>query len=198
MLERIRVAVLEEVRIRGIKFTMDDLSLRLGMSKKTLYKYYKSKDRLIADVVDYLVIDIKKQRKEISLDESISCIQKLKAHFEYRPYSNLKRSNNSALADLKKYYPEEWDKFEQLRKESLDEMVFLLDKCIEEGTVRHLNTRVAATMIVATLGELLNNDEFLRENNWSPMTSVQVTLDMVFHGILSDNQKELKRSESNL
>jgi len=47
------------------------------------------------------------------------------------------------------------------------------------------------------MGEVANNDDFLRENNWSPWTSVQLILDMVFHGILSDNQKELKESMSN-
>jgi len=193
LLEKIRMAALEELSIRGIKFTMDDLALRLGMSKKTLYKYYKSKDVLIADVFDYLIIDMKKQKEEILRNKSTSYLQKLKALFEHNPNSKMRETNNLILADFRKYYPQEWEKIEQFRKDSLDETVFLLDKCIEEGTVRALNTRAAATMIVAAMGEVANNDDFLRENNWSPWTSVQLILDMVFHGILSDNQKELKR-----
>ncbi|MBP2645585.1 MAG: division inhibitor protein [Firmicutes bacterium] len=126
--------------------------------RMALYKYYKSKDVLIADVFDYLIIDMKKQKEEILRNKSTSYLQKLKALFEHNPNSKMRETNNLILADFRKYYPQEWEKIEQFRKDSLDETVF-----------------------------------FLRENNWSPWTSVQLILDMVFHGILSDNQKELKR-----
>lgn len=50
---RIIQAFAEELKENGIKFTMDDLARRLGISKRTLYEYFSSK----ADILDALIED---------------------------------------------------------------------------------------------------------------------------------------------
>ena len=45
---RIRGAALVEFAEKGVRFTMDDLSRRLGISKKTLYAQVRDKEGILA------------------------------------------------------------------------------------------------------------------------------------------------------
>ena len=59
--EKIRIleGAIAEFNTSGLKFTMDDLAKRLSMSKKTLYKYFRDKESLFFDMVDYCFSAIK-------------------------------------------------------------------------------------------------------------------------------------------
>lgn len=48
---RILSVTAQEMNLHGLKFTMDDIARRLGMSKKTLYKLFRSKDELVLSVI---------------------------------------------------------------------------------------------------------------------------------------------------
>ena len=44
---------------RGIRdFTMDELAAEAGLSKRTVYKYYRSKEEIITAVVDRMIADM--------------------------------------------------------------------------------------------------------------------------------------------
>ena len=60
MKERVINAAVEEFGKSGLRFTMDDVAKNLGISKKTLYKIYDSKEEMLLDVADYSFADIKK------------------------------------------------------------------------------------------------------------------------------------------
>ena len=51
--EKILQATISEFSKKGLKFTMDDIANKLGMSKKTLYNIYDSKEMLLMEVADY-------------------------------------------------------------------------------------------------------------------------------------------------
>ena len=48
---------------KGLKFTMDDIAAWLGISKKTIYTVFETKEALFLTMVDYLFDSI----KELSL-----------------------------------------------------------------------------------------------------------------------------------
>lgn len=50
--QRIRSAFREEVRRQGLRFSMDDLATRLGVSKKTIYNYYSSKAEILDELIN--------------------------------------------------------------------------------------------------------------------------------------------------
>jgi AcrR family transcriptional regulator len=54
MQERILNKACELMFQTGVKHvTMDDLATQLGISKKTIYQYYKDKDALVSSVVEF-------------------------------------------------------------------------------------------------------------------------------------------------
>ena len=44
----------ELLKVEGLKFAVDDLSLSLNISKKTIYKYFTSKEELAKEVYLYI------------------------------------------------------------------------------------------------------------------------------------------------
>ena len=47
LIDRIFEACIEEFRVNGVKFTMDDLAHRVGISKRTLYETIPSKKKVM-------------------------------------------------------------------------------------------------------------------------------------------------------
>lgn len=68
MHHRIMDAAAEEISLRGVKFTMHDLAIRLGISKRTLYQCFSSKEELIESIIVAKLEDVKQQRDEVMRD----------------------------------------------------------------------------------------------------------------------------------
>ena len=52
MRDKIIDATVEEFKQNGLKFTMNDLAKRLGISKKTIYTVFESKQAVLVAVAD--------------------------------------------------------------------------------------------------------------------------------------------------
>ena len=95
------------------RFTMDELANELGISKKTIYKYFKSKEDLVVESVIFLIEDFKDDIKTIidSQNEPITSIILIyKKAFEH-----LKHFKPSFIFGLKKYYPKANTIFDDFR-----------------------------------------------------------------------------------
>ena len=71
-------ATIDIFREKGVKFTMDDIANKLGVSKSTLYENIDSKETLLSLLVDEVFDSIKQQGQEIIKDNSIDDLDKLK------------------------------------------------------------------------------------------------------------------------
>ncbi len=97
--------------IRSI--TMDDIANNLGISKKTIYLYYKDKKSLVKS---FTMKELKQHEKEMleirnksrdSIDEMIRLMNHLGNFFT--------RVNPSVFYDLQKFHPESWQSFRQFK-----------------------------------------------------------------------------------
>jgi len=60
----------------GVKFTMDELANRLGISKKTLYELVRSKEELVARAVTFYFDAVEREQRAIREDGTLSALQK--------------------------------------------------------------------------------------------------------------------------
>src|SRR5262245_16339452 len=59
-------------------FTMDDLARELGMSKKTLYVHFASKDAIVERIIDSFSSDVLAMADAIFADKELAFIEKLR------------------------------------------------------------------------------------------------------------------------
>ena len=80
-------ATIDIFREKGVKFTMDDLANRLGVSKRTLYENIDSKETLLNLLVDEVFDSVTEKGKEVINDDSIGDLEKLKRVLTILPTS---------------------------------------------------------------------------------------------------------------
>ena len=107
--------LLMQYSIRSV--SMDDIAANLGMSKKTIYQYFKDKDELVEAVVDD-VIDTNQcicnddREKADNAVHEIFLVMDMMAEM-------FKTMNPSILFDMQKYHPSAYRKFLKHRNEYL-------------------------------------------------------------------------------
>jgi AcrR family transcriptional regulator len=150
----------------GIKsITMDDVARELGISKKTLYQYITDKDDLVGKVMDNEIA--------IRQEEICNCFRigynAIEELFEISIFMNkMMRDQNPATEhDLKKYYPQHFQKIANARREGIINYILLnLKKGIKEGLYRkEMNKEVIAKLYLwrienAQISELFSAEEF--------------------------------------
>ncbi len=145
----------------GIKsVTMDDVARELGMSKKTLYKYFSNKDDLVGQFVDHLVNERRCNVNTI-LNKDLNAIEEL---FEVNEHviQMLKNYNPSTEYDLKKYYPQHYEKVRKLRRNNMYQAVIdNIRKGKREGLFRNnLNEDIIARVHVSRIENSFANEMF--------------------------------------
>jgi AcrR family transcriptional regulator len=148
-IERI-VAGGEELFLQaGIKsVTMDDIAKHLGMSKKTIYLFFKDKNELVLALVNK---KLKKDEEQIAdiISKSTNVIEEM-INMMKCSEEIFSRINPIIIHDMQKYHPEAWKMFQNFKStvivQTLEE---LLNKGIKQGYVRpDIDVKVLALMRV--------------------------------------------------
>ncbi|MBI9040083.1 TetR/AcrR family transcriptional regulator [Lutibacter sp.] len=110
--------------------TMDDIANELGISKKTIYKYFSNKEELVDESISHL--------HEL-IHNSVSCIcekgfNAIEENFEIKNAFKdlLKNSDDSPMYQLQKYYPKTYHKL------MADEFCMFKD-CIQKNIIKGIN-----------------------------------------------------------
>jgi AcrR family transcriptional regulator len=120
----------------GLKsVSMDDLSRKLGISKKTIYLHFSDKDALVKSVVERVLttntkLHIEERTKSINaIHEEFLIIELMGTLF--------KTMNPSILFDMQKYYPDAFVYFLQHKNNIIKGMIREnLQRGLEEGLYR--------------------------------------------------------------
>ncbi|MEN6414550.1 MAG: TetR/AcrR family transcriptional regulator [Veillonellales bacterium] len=183
MRNRIIVAAVEEINLRGFKFTMSDLTKRLSISKSSLYEYFSSKEELVAAILDTVLNDFRTQESKIYQSE-LTIIKKLQAVLTITSQT-FEPFHNRVYDDLRLTYPKEWEKVVGFRKERMNHLTALLLQGMEAGSIRPVHIGVIQHMLNSTD---LTSYPFLSANNITYPDAVAAMLDIMLHGILAEDK----------
>ena len=198
--------ILQKVRELYLKYgiksiTMDDVARELGISKKTLYQYVIDKDDLVGKFIDNEIV-LRQEEICKCFKIGFNAIEEL---FEISIFMNkLMRDQNPATDhDLKKYYPQHFQKTVKARREGIYNYILLnLKKGINEGLYRkELDREVIAKLYLWRAENIDLNDMFTVEE----FTSIKLFVELLtYHvrGIATEKGiivlgKKIKELETN-
>jgi len=155
MLEQIKTLFFEF----GIKnLNMDDISHKLGISKKTLYRFVKSKEDLIARIFDY---EEKKWAETMNMvsSQEVNAIEKL-FKVSLLAYEEMKRFNPMLMFEMRKYYESLFNSYQTKRLAHIStSMRVNLEKGIREGLYRkEVNSDAVIAIYMNYLIEIHDSD----------------------------------------
>lgn len=166
------------------KFTVDSICNELKISKKTVYKYFSSKDELVKEYFRQ-TLDSDKESTLNSLREDIPLEEKIKKIiFSYHKY----KIPAKILQETKLYYPEEWMKLNELREFKVASVVELLEAGKEKGIIsKDVDLKLVSFIIDVVSNELLSNEN-LHYNDKNLYIKIDQVLNIILNGIRKSAQ----------
>ncbi len=198
--------ILAKVRCLYLKYgiksvTMDDVAHELGISKKTLYQYVKDKNDLVEHVVALEIEEGPMSPKNAHWENLNAIEEMLEVHKIVDRM--VKTHNPSTEYDLKKYYPEEYQKIQKVRRERIYNFILNnIRKGKKEGLYREeLNEEYITKLHVSRVEYAFDNDIFTTDEMSSSNLFYEV---FIYHirGIANDKgieflEQKLKEIENN-
>lgn len=185
--ERIIAAAKEKFLQEGFaKVTVDDLAADLSMSKKTFYKYFDSKDELLAQIVDLLISEINAGFLAI-IDSNESFVEKLDRVMMFVG-KQVGRILRPFMQDLQRQAPALWRRVQEFRRYRMGaNIASLIDEGIRGGYIRRdINQRVLLLGFIGTV-ESIMNPAVLANESFSGDEALHSILKVFFHGVLTEN-----------
>ena len=184
-MENLRQSIMESVinqfNQKGMKFTMDDISKELHISKKTIYKEFDDKDELFFATVDYGFTAIKQKEAEILNDDSLDIVEKLSRVIVCLPDSY--RNIDFRMAyQLKDKYPTVYQKLSSRIESDWEETEKLLKMAMDEGKLRRMPIPVVKLIIEGAIEKFLGSEE-LSKTNVSYEEALNGMIDIIINGL---------------
>jgi AcrR family transcriptional regulator len=168
-----------------LALTMDKLAADLGISKKTLYAHFRSKEALALAVMDDLHAEIRSRTAALVADPAANFPAKLGRIIaiigEY-----LGKTRPELLDELAKFAPRVHDKFEEIRRTNIP-LVFgvLLRQGMNEGMVRpEIDPDFAGHYLAQVFNGLLHATG-VRRTGLSPQQTLLRGIALFYGGILT-------------
>lgn len=184
MQEKIILALMEILRIQGLNFTMDDLVAKLHISKTTLYKHFRSKDKLLESMMDYILLKMDEAEQSVLSSPTATLEEKLIATAcmytqDYGIFQNQVYQYLYNLPNINK-------KLIACNRQRFEHFNNLLDEGIKEGLVRtSIDRDVFFQMLLLTHRGMLDPTT-LGIVNLTYGPAIDACLKILLHGILID------------
>lgn len=161
----------------GIKFTLDDIALCAHISKKTIYKYFSSKEELIGAVVDFVFADIHRQHQDI-LSQEISSLEKLRRIVSV--YPKVIHFDSLKLNKLVELHPNIYRRIDEQFHSNWDLTLDLYDKCVKEGSIKKIDREYFRMILLGIFDQAIHLEQHEQVTN--------ACIDAIFFGFVSNPQ----------
>ncbi|WP_442602648.1 TetR/AcrR family transcriptional regulator [Paenibacillus sp. KN14-4R] len=182
MKDRIAKAFIEEIHDKGMKFTMDDLAKRLGISKRTLYEHFSSKVDVLEMIIEQALREADEKTEAIVQDEQLTLMEKIKGVMTVLP-NHYEFYDLRILEQMKRYYPEQWVKVNAALVDDWDTLRVLIEQGIREGIIINKNTALIMKLIVDATNSTLDQ-RFYMKNNISVSEALSSIVDVLLYGLV--------------
>ena len=190
----VRLRILSTAHAEFLKFgftrvTVDEIAAKMGMSKKTIYKYFPSKDELVDDLMQSVMASMEKSCDDILAHETADFVEKLRSMMTLVAvqYSGIGRP---FLEDLEKNAPHIWKRIDEFRSKRIM-TVFgkLLEEGVQKGSFRSDIDRELILLIYTNAIQTIINPHTLLHLPFTASQVFESIVRVLFEGILTDEAR---------
>ena len=171
------------------KSSMDSLASELQVSKKTIYKYFSSKDELVEAIAYGFMRDTGEKIESVIKPEDDSLSKALRL-FEIMRMVATKLSD-SWVRDIKIHMPKLWERIDEFRtKRAYAVLSSIIQQGQAEGMIIDKPAELIIHLFVSSLRSIVNPD-FLYYQKMNFEEAIKHTFEILFNGILTPSGKKL-------
>ncbi len=165
--------------IRGI--TIEMLARKCRISKKTIYKYFSSKDEIIHTIADTILGEFQDAFSDIDA-HVVDPLVKLHRLTEL-PFRFLGNISSLLLQDINQLYPEIELKINSIRDTYREGFIRNFNEGIKAGCFKDINPAFVSSFI-AGAGERVLNSEFILKNNLTLIDAMSSFQSLLLSGLV--------------
>lgn len=188
--QRIMAKAQDRFRQYGFaKVTLDELASDLGMSKKTIYKHFESKEELLKEVIRSITRAMSERIERIVSSDLPFDIKAKKLLTDIG--TTLGMFSRQLQIDLQRYVPELWTEIEEFRRRQiLDKLSRMFEQGIREKAFRHdLNPEIFLLVFMSAAQGIIN-PAVLASHSFSASEAFASILGILFEGALSETSRQ--------
>ena len=171
------------------KTTMDEVASELRMSKKTIYKFFPSKNDLVKAIAKQFMGNMK-SRILPTLNSDKNAIEKLEELMKILAKASV-RISPQMLDDMRRHFPSLWNEIDNFRTEMMfGNLTRVIDQGKVEGLFLDYPTPIIMNMLVASVRTIVN-PEFILNNNFSIIEAARTAFKILIGGITTEKGKEV-------
>ena len=178
--------------------SIDDICHELGMSKKTFYVYFASKDELIEQLLQAnLDFMAGKMSSLLGTEDFRKVVTEVMRQQRAKEAQGDVRRVPQLVYDLKKYYPRQFADFQRKAFEMQREYIArFLERGIANGLVRaNLNIELTSVLFAKIYADALRDFELMEANGHNVIQLMRVTMDVCVRGVLNEEGLRLYTNE---
>lgn len=173
------IPFLQERGLQGV--TMDDIAEAMNISKATVYKYFHSREEILAATISVKLDEIKhfddylNDKKVDYLDRYQNSVQYLSAH--------ISDITNLFLTDLKTFFPHLWQMIDAFKEYCMNSLKTYYNEGIRKGYFNKINPEIMVMSDQFFLDRLTDPD-FLVTHKLTIKQAFDEYFRMKFYGIM--------------
>ncbi|OPZ75607.1 MAG: transcriptional regulator BetI [Firmicutes bacterium ADurb.Bin456] len=185
--ERVKCNLRELALVHGFSgVTVDELAARCGISKRTIYRYFESKDEMVVAVMEEVMSEIG-QGIDSALNSSTSPVERLGAAV-HTLLTQMKRVPVPFLYDLEKNYPHLWERVERFRACKIQQVFGEILSGDQRGLIKEIDPVIFTTALLAGIRSVVNPG-FIMDHNLSPEIAIQSLFEIFLYGIVDQKDQ---------
>jgi AcrR family transcriptional regulator len=171
------------------KTTMDEVASELKMSKKTIYKFFPSKEDLVKAIAKHFMEGLKNKILP-ALNSNKNAIEKL-AELNNILAKVSQKVPSKRMDEIKTYFPSLWNEIDSFRtKMMFANITKVIDQGKEEGLFIDYPTPIIMNTLVSAVRSTVN-PEFILNNNFSISEAALYTFKVVIGGIVTEKGRKV-------
>ncbi len=196
--ERILGAAREYFFTNGFsKVTMEEFAHSMGMSKKTIYKFFESKDDLVKAITREKLASIHSRCELFRNDASIEFIDRIKTTITYLT-TEMQKMKPQFYIDVQRTMPDLWREVDNFRNEKVsNDFSVMVQQGVDLGIFRSdVNVQVFVLMYAAAIRSIIN-PEVLTNLPLNLSQAYQAAVTIFFEGMMTDEGRAKYRNKLN-
>ena len=167
--------------------SIDDICREIGMSKKTFYVYFESKDALVEQLLQANLDYIAGKMEELVKLQDFKQLVKVFIKRRQAEKNDVRRVPQ-LVYDLKKYYPRQFDDFQQKCFETQKTYIIrYLEQGQQDGFVRtDLDIELTAVLFAKIHSDAIRDFEIIEGHNHNMHQLAHTAMDIFVRGVLSE------------
>jgi len=192
-----RDRIMEKARERFLhygfaKVTLDEIASDLGMSKKTLYKHFESKEDLLKEVVRSITRSLSERVEQVVSSDLPFEVKARKILTDVG--TTLGTFSRHLQQDIQRYVPNLWVEIEEFRRQQiLDKLDRVFRQGVRENVFRRdLNPEIFILAFIGAVQAIIN-PTVLSQRSFSAAEAFSAILEILFEGALSEDARQSVR-----